>query len=165
MHAISANLIEANSLEMLGTHVRNLHRHIGKRIKPDSITLTTLQEFINARSKECGSRKGTLISPVSIRKELTTLSAAGDWAKESTIISHSMPSQRRLRYPKADEKPRFKTWDEIERVIQRSCLSETQQRAYWDCLFLDGSQIEQLLGDISSSRIHFLMHPMIAVAA
>ncbi|GAB5407463.1 MAG: hypothetical protein Aurels2KO_56940 [Aureliella sp.] len=163
--AIPQNSIEANSLDMLRTHIRNLQRHLGKRLKPESVVLSTLQDFINARSREAGSRAGTLISPVTIRKELTTLSAAWDWALESKLVSHPMPNKRRLRYPKADEKPPFKTWDEIERVSLRNQLSKAEQRAHWDCLFLDGSQIEQLLVDLPPSPIRFLIHPMIAFAA
>lgn len=64
-----------------------------------------------------------------------------------------------------DEKPSFKTWDEIETIINRGGLTEEQEREYWNCLFLDEQQVVELLGFIQKNAEHAFIHAAVAFAA
>ncbi len=132
---------------MLNTHVNNLKQHLGIRLSTDCVTLAKLQSYVNARSKDPGVHDGK-VSPVTIRKEITTLHAAWTWGLESEIVSNPLPRKGRLRYPKQKQKPPFMTWEEIERILSRRDLEEAQQRQYWDCLFLNSHQVVELLTDV-----------------
>lgn len=102
---------------------------------------------------------------VTIRKELTTLQVAWNWATDAQRISTKLPSKNRLRYPKSDEKPPFKTWAEIERIIARGNLTSEQQADYWDCVYLDKEEITDLLDDASSLEPPKFLPAMLTFAA
>ncbi len=70
--------IEENSYSMLQTHRNNLERLIGKRTKVADFGTDGLQRYVDKRSKEPG-RRGP-VKPVTIRKEVTTLSSIFRWA-------------------------------------------------------------------------------------
>ena len=142
--AIPEDAIEPKTRKIIGTHIKHLKRLIGVRTPPSAMSLEKLQQYVNDRSEEPGIH-GRKISPVTIRKELTTLHAGWSWAIESGIVTKPLPAKKRLRYGKEDEKPPFKTWGEIERIIERGDLSESGQRDYWDCLYLHQNQVVELL--------------------
>lgn len=131
--SIPTDSIENSTWRMLNIHVRHLKRLVGIRTRPASFSLHHLQAYVNARSAEPGLR-GKTVSPVTIRKELATLNSAWSWSIESGIISQPLPGRSRLRFSKVDEKPPFKTWAEVERIIARSALTDVEAREYWDCV-------------------------------
>jgi hypothetical protein len=130
LEAIPKITIEDNSYGMLGTHIRNLKRHFGVRMVADQVELSTVQGFINSRGTDRGIRGG-MLSPVTIKKEITTLYSAWAWAIESSIVSKTLPLKSRLRYGKQKQKPPFRTWEEIDRVIEKGKLNEVEQRAHF----------------------------------
>ena len=162
--AIPKGSLEENSLGMLGTHIKNFKRHLGSRLSTQRVNLAKLQEFVNARSKDPGIRGGN-VSPVTIRKEITTLHAAWTWAIESGSISITLPRKALLRYPKQKQKPPFKTWDEIVRLIERGSISESKQREHWDCLFLNEKETFELLLDIGKQKAPLCIQTMVTAAA
>ncbi len=162
--SIPDDAIESKTRDMIRIHTKHLKRLLGVRTAPVSMTLEKLQQYVNERSQEPGIR-GRRISPVTVRKELTTLHAAWTWAIESGMVSNPLPAKRRLRYGKEDEKLPFKTWTEIERIIKRGELSESEQRDYWDCLYLSQDQVAELLDDIAALDREPFVYPMIATAA
>ena len=91
-----------------------------------ALTRDQLQEYINTRRAEKNKQK-TAISPITIRKELTTLSGVWTWAMASGLVA-AFPNKG-LKYPKGTEKPPFQTWEEIEKQINRGKLSEREQEA------------------------------------
>ncbi len=151
LESIPANAIEKNTRGMLKTHIKHLKRLIGTRTSAAEIDLSKLQGYVNLRSREPGIR-GNTVSAVTIRKELTTLNAAWKWAKESLLVSFDLPRIARVRFPKRREKPPFKTWDEITRLIRKGKLSGAEQRDQWDCLFLNEREIVELLRDVSAKQ-------------
>ena len=164
--SIPENSIEQTTRGMLNTHIRHLKRLIGVRASVKSVNLTKLQAYVNDRSQEPGIR-GRTVSPVTTRKEVTTLYAAWTWAKEAELIPAelSLPRKARLRYPKQSEKPPFKTWDEINRLIARGKLTAAQQRDQWDCVFLNDQEIRELLSDVERSNVPNAIKLMFATAA
>lgn len=61
---------------------------------------------------------------------------------ENRLVAVALPNKSRLRFPKQDEKPPFKTWGEIIRLIKRAGLSEHEARDYWDCVYLNQNELE-----------------------
>ena len=97
------------------------------------------------------SRGGDLISQVTIKKELGTLTSIWNkWGVRSGLVTGTL-SLRNLEYPKSGQKPPFQTWEQIERKIARGKLSEGEQADLWDALFLTVPQTEELLGYIRTS--------------
>jgi len=156
--------IEASTRTMLAIHVRHLKRLLGKRTPTTKIDLSDLQAYVNKRSKEPGLR-GRTVGSVTIRKELTTLQAAWNWATEAQLVSNKLPNKNRLRYPKSDEKPTFKTWAEIERIIARGNLTNERKADYWDCVYLTKAEIVDLLDEASSCEPARFLSPMLTFAA
>ena len=128
------------------------------------MSLETLQKYVNRRSQEPGIR-GRTISPTTIKKELVTLKTAWEWAKESGLSIPLLPNRKRLHFGKTEEKPTFKTWEEIERIIKRGKLSDSAARDYWDCVYLTTEQISDLLIDVDAIDRPTFVHPMFATAA
>lgn len=162
--SIPEGSLEAGTLKMLRIHFRHLRKHLGVRRRTNSFDHELLQSYINRRAAEKGLR-GKPISAVTIKKEITTLRAAWAWAADMNLLDTALPSGRRLRFPKRDEKPAFKTFDEIVRVITRSGCDREQARDYWDCVYLNQVELAELLRDLERQSSVPCIYPMIATAA
>ena len=154
--------IEENSYSMLQTHRNNLERLIGKRTKVADFGTGDIQKYIDRRAKEPG-RRGP-IKPVTIRKEVTTLSTIFKWAVSNGHMDVA-PDKKGIRYPKGKEKPPFQTWDEIERKVNRGGLSEDQIAEFWECLFLNTIEIGELLKHVKANARHDFIYPAFVFAA
>src|SRR5262249_34165561 len=126
------------------------------------LTLGKLQEHVDRRAKQKGIRKRSL-SPTTMRKEMASLRAVWNWAVQMDLVTGLFPS-RGLRYPKADEKPPFQTWEEIERQIARGA-GLAEQRDLWDCLFLTLPEVDELLRFVKANARHPFLYPMFCFAA
>jgi integrase len=129
-----------------------------------------LQAYVTARCSEAG-RRGELVSHVTVKKELGTLSSLWNkWATRAGLVSVPL-SLRNLEYTKAKEKPPFQTWEEIERRITRGQLAADQQDDLWDALFLTVPEVEALLDFVKHVKYkwknsHFpWVYPMFAFCA
>lgn len=154
--------IEENSFGMLETHRNNLERLIGKRTKAATFGSGDIQKYVDKRSREPG-RRGK-IQATTIRKEVTTLSTVFKWAVSNGHLA-AAPLKKGIRYPKGKEKLPFQTWDEIERKINRGGLSDDEIAELWECLFLNTSQIADLLAHIKLNARHGFIYPAFVFAA
>ena len=154
--------IEENSFGMLETHRNNLERLIGKRTKAATFGTGDIQKYVDKRAKEPG-RRGK-IQATTIRKEITTLSTIFKWAVSNGHLN-AAPEKKGIRYPKGKEKPPFQTWDEIERKIKRGGLSDDEVAELWECLFLNTSEIADLLSHVKLNARHAFIYPAFAFAA
>lgn len=162
-HSLPPGAMEANSLETVELHMRHLKRILGARFFVQNLTLPILQSYVEARCRQKG-RSGQHISPVTVRKELTTFSSVWTWALRTGLVHGSFPN-RGLRYPKTTEKPPFQTWEEIERQIASGGVSELEQKELWDCLFLTLPQVNELLAFVKEHARFPFIHPMFCFAA
>jgi len=96
-----------------------------------SISSAQLKTYINTRCE--------VVKPRTVKKEIATLRAIWNWSKIKTEFPDG------LEYPKEEQKPPFKTWTQIERIIMRGGLSAKQVDALWECLWLDGMQVKEVL--------------------
>ena len=154
--------IEENSFGMLQTHRNNLERLIGKRTKAATFGTGDIQKYVDKRAKEPG-RRGT-IQATTIRKEVTTLSTIFKWAVSNNHLDFA-PEKKGVRYPKGKEKPPFQTWEEIERKVKRGGLSDDEVAELWECLFLNTSEIAELLSNVKLNARHAFIYPAFVFAA
>lgn len=145
--------IEANSLDTCRLHLGHFARVLGDAFPLGELSLAKLQEYVNQRAK-------AKISPVTIRKEIATLRAAWNWGEPMDLTSERFPSKG-LRYPKADEKPPFMTMEEIERQIAAGSDPDT----LWEALYLQASELAELLAHVEKKAPHPWIYPLFCFAA
>jgi integrase len=155
--------MESNSLYTAKVHMAHFERVLGKGFSVRGLKLDDLQGYVRQRGKEKGRRKGR-VSPITMRKELSTLSAVWSWARVTNRVETPFPNKG-LRFPKTNEKPPFQTKEEIVRQIARGGLSEVEQEALWDCLYLTPGDLEKVLITIKDRADQPMVYPMILMAA
>ncbi len=139
-------------------HIDHFTRLLGKSVALDRIGTDQLQAYVNRRASEPGL-KGKKLSPDTIRKELGTFGQLWGFAKARGWVSGDSPKSG-VKLPKSAEKPPFQTWQEIERAIKNGGAHDL-----WDNLFLDESQILELLDFVREKATYPFIHPMFAFAA
>jgi integrase len=144
--------IEANSLDTCRLHLGHFVRVMGEGMPIGELSFESMQEYVNQRAK-------ANIRPVTIRKEIATLRAAWNWGEPMKLTSGRFPS-RNLRYPKADEKPPFMTMVEIERHIAAGGDPST----LWEALYLQASELAELLSHVKVKANHPWVYPLICFA-
>ena len=155
--------LEPTTLKVIGVHVRHFCRILGSDRKLRSIRTQELQDYVTARSTECG-KHGRKVSAVTIRKELSTLGSLWNWAESRELVSGAFP-RKSVVFPKHDEKPPFQTWAQIVRQAERDQLNPKQSAPLWDCLYLNIDQIEDLLKYVRKNSVYDFLHPMCVLAA
>jgi integrase len=141
--------IEHTSIGCLRIHQKHLNRVLGKHLAIEALRLPKVQEYINARAKEEGRRGGTVCA-VTIKKELTTLSAAWNWALNAEMVNRPFPC-RGLKYPKSSEKLIFHTMAEVEKRIASGRLDAAQKAMLWDSVFLLVPELAELLRTVKDA--------------
>lgn len=159
----SNGAIEQNSLDTVKMHLRHFVTGLGESFAVQTLNLVHLQRHVDRRSRKKGIRNRP-ISPTTLRKEMASLRACWNWGVQAGLVKGPFPN-RGLRYPKADEKPPFQTWQEIERQIQRGGPSDGQQQDLWDCLFLTMPEIAEFLAFVKDQARHIFFFPMVCFAA
>ena len=112
-----------------------------------------MQDYVNHRAK-------SKISPVTTRKELASLRATWNWGEPMGLTEGKFPN-RGLRYPKADEKPPFMTMEEIKRQISVG----GEPKTLWDVLYLQASEVSELLAHVKLKATHPWIYPLFCFAA
>jgi hypothetical protein len=160
--AHSAGAMEKNSLDTVAMHFRHFIKTLGVNFPVQTLTLAKLQEHVNRRAKKKGIHNRPL-SPATIRKEISSLRAAWNWAVQMGLVTGNYPN-RGLKFPKSEEKPPFQTWLEIERQIARGVIA-AEERDLWDCLFLTLPEVADLLQFVKTTANHPFIYPMFCFAA
>jgi integrase len=155
--------MESNSLYTAKIHMAHFERVLGKSFSIKRMGLDDLQRYVRERGKEKGRRKAP-VSPTTIRKELSTFSAVWSWGRATARVDGPFPNKG-LRFAKTTEKPAFQTREEIDRQIARGGLSESEQEALWDCLYLTPADLESVLKIIKDRADQPLVYPMVLMAA
>ena len=145
--------IEANSLDTCKLHLGHFVRVLGSGLPLGDLSLAKLQDYADHRSK-------AKISPVTIRKEVSTLRAAWNWGKPMGLTVGSFPNHG-LRYRKSDEIPPFMTMAEIERQL----ASGGDQSILWEALYLQADEVAKLLAHVEAKATHPWIYPLFCFAA
>lgn len=148
-------------------HFSHLFRHLGEQAAVPLLTTTNLQQYIAKRAKEDGIR-GETIKARTIKKELATLRAVWNgFAVPHKIVKRDFYQQfGKLAYGKERSKPPFQTYEQIQRRIERNGLSVAQQANLWDSLFLDETEVEEVLSIVrQAAGSSAWLYPMALCAA
>lgn len=150
--------IEDSTLLTTRIHLNHLSRILKPTTSLPSIDVDALQRYVNNRLKEENGR-GKTVSPVTVKKEIGTLSGMWTWAHNRGKVRGLFPG-RGLKYGKPAEPPRFQTYDEIERQIKRGGSQEL-----WHCLYLNVKEIKDLLAYVKKHSKYLYLYPMLVTAA
>jgi integrase len=145
--------IEANSLDTCKLHLSHFCRVFGEGSPIGELSLAKLQEYVNQRAV-------AKLSPITIRKEIATLRAAWNWGEPMGLTAGKFPN-RGLRYPKADEKLPFMTMAEIERRVAGGADPDM----LWEALYLQASELAELLAQVKKNAAHPWIYPLFCFAA
>jgi integrase len=152
--------LEQSTLDGIELHFKHLVGTLGEEFPVPDLSLGDLQQHVDRRAKKKGLR-GKL-SPATIRKEIVTLRTAWNWGIQMGLLEGRFPNKG-IRYPRFSEKPPFMVWEEIERRVQ--CLTDAEAREWWDCLYLRGEEISDLLKHIKEKALQPWVYPLCCVAA
>jgi site-specific recombinase XerD len=149
--------IEENSLGTVRTHLNQFLASVGERFRIQGLTLLHLQEHVDRRRK-----KGVVA--VTLKKEIATVRACWNWAVHGGLLKGTFPS-RGLRFPKEEEKERFRTFAEIEAIIAAEKPDDDRKKALWEGLYLTRPEVEEFLQYVRKQATLPWVFPMIAFAA
>jgi integrase len=158
--AHSSGAMEENSLETVKMPLRHLAETLGERFHVQELTLDDLQRHINRRAQK--QYRGKPLSPTTLKKEVASFRAVWNWGVQSGRLKGTFLN-RGLKFPKADEKPPFMTWAEIERKLPG--LDERERQELWDCLFLQQPEVAELLVFVQGAGTLPWVYPVVCFAA
>ncbi|MBY0589153.1 site-specific integrase [bacterium] len=156
--SIPPGSVEQSTLLTTRIHLNHLARLLGTKTQLAGLTNEKIQGYINQRLREDNGR-GKLVSPVTVKKEVATLSWMWTWAMNRGK-AHGIFPGRGVKYGKTAEQFRFQTYEEIERQIKRGGSDDL-----WDCLYLTVAEVNQLLKHASKNGKSPYLYPMLAMAA
>ena len=85
-------------------------------------------------------------------------------ARAKRFVTGPSPT-RAVKLGLRDERPPFRTWDEIETIIKCGNLSDEDQKEYWDCVFLDEKQVSEFVDHVEKKAEHPFLYAALAFAA
>ncbi|MEZ6136972.1 MAG: tyrosine-type recombinase/integrase [Pirellulaceae bacterium] len=173
--ALPEDSLELTTLRTMRTHKSHLLNHFKPSFKIQQLTGQALQEYVNARAKHRSQYvdvqdgvkpERRRVSGNTIKMELVTLGIVWRWATSASLLTGAFPN-RGLRYPKADEKPPFRTYAEIAYEIESQQLTGSKASALWNCLYLNTNEIAELLRLVQDRQedLAACCFPMVATAA
>jgi site-specific recombinase XerD len=143
--------LEPNTRLTLRIHAKHLLETFGVKQNFVAIGHNDLQRHVNRRIKT--------VSGTTAKKEIVTFRSVWLWAKMRKMISSDLPCLK-LEYPKAAQKPRFQTWQQIERAIAKGGSADL-----WNYLWLDADQTNELLDYVRENARHPFIYPMFVMIA
>lgn len=147
---LPAGAKEESTLEGEKRHFVRLLKHIRGNVAAQSLSAADIQSYVLKRSKD--KWRGNPIRAVTIKKELTTLRLVWNWAVERDYLAGPSPV-RGIKYAKPDEKPIFRTREEIEQVLVRGGISKDEEAALWEALYLSREEVKEFLQYVESHAI------------
>lgn len=156
--------LEGSTISLMKTHRSNLLRVLGNDVVTDEIDLNALDDYSRRRRQDKG-RKNAKVGATTIKKELATLRQVWNWGRKRGRLVTEMPPIRDVQLPKSEERPPFQTFDEITSQIERDGLSNAEQAALWECLYLRSNEIDELLEHVRQNARHAFLFPMFVAAA
>ena len=161
--SVPAGAKEESSVKTEHTHAKNLMRHLRASTALYDLDVAQIQRYVTKRQKDKGHH-GKAVKADTIQKELQTFRQIWDFAAARGYAAGRCPVDNVV-LPKRDERQPFKTWEEIESVINRGGYGDQEQKELWDSLFLRDVEIENLLDYVRGTAAHPFIYPMFCFAA
>jgi integrase len=151
------HLAESNRYT-IGVHLRNLQKKLVRQVDAplDRVERRDLEAYLQARLKE---RAHTTVS-----KERETVVSFFRWAVARGYLGAS-PAADLTRVKASGGPPAFRTLREIEAIVARGGLSESESWGLWRCLYLTPAEIGEVLRLVRERAKHdvsFLLHALAA---
>jgi integrase len=149
-------------------HIKHLKRVLKARTPIRTINLDSLRGYHRRRARE--RHQNRYISDATIKKELVTFRQIWCWAQNDGRIHAPCPlldsnGRWRIHFEKPAEREKFKTWAQIERRINRGGLSNDEVEELWRGLYLDQTQVNELLSYVKEAARYEFIYPMFAFPA
>ena len=149
-------------------HIRHLRNILCSSTRLEKIDLDKLKGYKTRRKQQ--KYHGKFTSETMIRKEQVTFRQIWIWAKNNELVKGRCPlltesGRWKIQFEKRAERERFRTWEEIERRIKRGDLSEEEIEELWRGLYLDQTQVTDLLTHVGANPRHEFICPMFAFTA
>lgn len=122
---------QPNTLATEETHFNWFRAIIGGRKPFRTIKTTELQTYTKTRLKT--------VKSATVAKELATYNQLWNFAVEHLNIVDGVSPKKGVKIPKGDNKPPFKTWVEIERIVARGGYSDKEKKALVYVILLFGT--------------------------
>jgi integrase len=126
------------------------------------VTVANMQNYVDRRLRD--SYRDKPIRPDTVKKEVATFRLIWNWAVSQDYLTGPAPTKG-LKYPKTEQKLPFMTRKDIEKIANRGGLTEQQQKALWNCLFLTSKQVQEVLDHVIQVAEHPFIFPMFVFAA
>ena len=84
--------IEKNTFDTIKLHLSHFATTLGEGFPANGLTFADLQRHVDRRTKE-KNRTVDFISPVTVKKEVATLSAVWNWGKRMGMVQGEFPGQ------------------------------------------------------------------------
>ena len=162
--SIPTGSLEPATIEMMRMHSRHLMRHLGNRFSLRTLTQAILQSYISKRSKEPGTR-GRTVQAATIKKELTTLRGLWKWAVIGELLPNAPIPSVGLRFPISEELPPFQTFETVLEQTSSLDPESAEFKDLWATVFLNQTEIEELLSFVKKNARHAFIYPMFVFAA
>lgn len=120
------------------THLGHFRRFLGnaESLRCNGVTVDHLEEYIQTRLSKR--------DPVTVRHERNTLIRFFDWVVNRQYIAAS-PAVALERITAGTDRDRFRTKDEIAKLLASGDFDEEETKEQWECLFLSTPEIAELL--------------------
>jgi site-specific recombinase XerD len=131
-------------------HMKHVARILGGETLVTEVTAGTVQQFVDVRSREL--HQGQPVKAKTVRKAVATFRFVWNWAHRKGTVPTKFPAVE-LVFPKGKQPEPFRTYDQIQAILAREkCIDKRRERELWDGLFLDPSQIAEVLEHVSRKR-------------
>ncbi|MFO0806595.1 MAG: tyrosine-type recombinase/integrase [Gemmataceae bacterium] len=159
---LTAGAKEANTLKSEAIHLAHLRRILKSSTPVSQVTTQTIQAYVDRRAKERYRRKP--IRSVTIKKEVATFQTVWNWAVRRNHLATASPVKG-ITFPKEHERPPFRTFEQIQKIIDRGGLTKAQTRELWSGLFLNLDEVREVLVHVRQHAACAWLHPFLVAAA
>lgn len=139
-------------------HLNNLQACLGDSAKRpvDQLRHRDLEAALRERLRS--------VRGATVNKERRTLLSLFKWAVQQEHLDAS-PAATLPLFKTDKERPPFRTLEEIEEMLQRGGLSDSEIEEVWECLYLTQEQIGEVLNLVKDRGREDFVHPMFAIIA
>lgn len=135
--------------------------------KSPIVELTTedFQRYAKTRLKDRGLG-GKTLSTDTLGREFAVFGRIWAYGQKNlgTIPLTALNPTKSVHLDDPPDKLPFMTWDQIDSIVGRGGLSEEDEKAYWDRLFLDEKQVLEVVECVRENGQPFI-HAAVAIAA
>jgi len=158
----TAGAKEVITRAMEDIHMKHVTRLIGGDTPLAAVTAGTVQQFVDARSRE--EWNGHPVKPKTVRKAVATLRFVWNWANRQGHVPTKFPKVE-LVFAKEKQSEPFRTYDQITAILARGVTDPRRVRELWDGLFLDPTQVAEVVAHVRRKTSARYLYPFLVTAA